>query len=183
MVSLSTVPPTIRRRLVWCGLLLTMAPLWGCSKEIGDPCVLSVDCGIQNNRTCDTSQTGGYCTQGGCTANACPDEAGCFLFEPRVPGCSYDDREAARNSRAYCMRSCDDDGDCRVGYVCADVTQEPWRAVLLDDEEPNPRACIAPASFDEGSRNEDAPICQPTVVGGDLVDAGGSAEPAADAAP
>lgn len=139
----------------------------GCSKKIGDPCTLAADCGIQNNRQCDTAQSGGYCTQIGCSADGCPDEAACFLFGPRIPGCSYDDREPARTSRPFCMRSCDGDGDCRVGYVCADVTQEPWSAVLLDVEELKPKACIVPATFAEGgpTDNEEPAICKPVAPG------------------
>jgi len=135
----------------------------GCSRKIGDPCTLAADCGIQNNRQCDTAQLGGYCTQIGCTADGCPDEAACFLFAPRLAGCSYDDREPARTSRSFCMRSCDDTADCRDGYVCADVTAEPWTAVLLDTEERKPKACIVPATFAEGgvqTESEEPPICR-----------------------
>lgn len=166
---------TLRRQFASrLSLFLLLAGVVGCSKEIGDPCRLSVDCGVQGDRTCDTSQAGGYCTQVGCTKNGCPDEAGCFLFRPRLPGCGYDDREPARTSIPYCMYSCDSDSDCRDGYVCADVTQEPWRAVLLDDEEPNPKVCITPATRIERASDEDAAICQPTVPGADLAGDAGS---------
>lgn len=169
-------------------LVLTAAASWGCSRKIGDACQLSVDCGIQNNRVCiDTDPgVGGYCTQIGCTSNGCPDEAACFLFRPRVPGCAYDDREPARTARAFCMLSCEEDNDCRPGYVCADLTDEPWRTVLLDDEDPNPRACIRPASYELGGLQDEAdepPICAETVPGTDAVaDAGTETDAEPDAA-
>lgn len=145
--------------------LLVSLVCFGCSKKIGDPCTLSADCGIQNNRQCDTAQLGGYCTQIGCTADGCPKEAACFLFQPRLSGCAYDDREPARTSRSFCMRSCRSDSNCRNGYVCEDVTQDPWRAVLLDVEELKPKACIVPATFADTagvSDTADEPaICNP----------------------
>lgn len=185
--------PSSSRTAALLGLLLFAVA--GCSRKIGDPCTLSADCGIQNNRQCDTAQQGGYCTQIGCTADGCPDEAACFLFAPRVSGCSYEDREAARTSRSFCMLSCDDDGDCRTGYVCADVTQEPWTAVLLDTEDPQPKACIVPATFAKGgvqTENEEPPICRPldTDAGasdnadaGEEPDGSGSEAPDADTLP
>lgn len=152
--------------------LVALSALGGCSKKIGDPCTISADCGVTSNRQCDTAQLGGYCTQIGCTADNCPSEAACFLFKARLSGCSYDDREAARQSQASCMKSCDEDGECRPGYVCADVTEEPWQAVLLDTKEIKPKACIVPASFREGGTTDTAEpaICSPV---GPQADAGG----------
>lgn len=173
-------------------LVAGLGVLSGCSRKIGDPCKLSADCGISNNRQCDTAQLGGYCTQIGCTANGCPSEAACFLFGPRIRGCDYDDREAARTSRSFCMYSCDSDGDCRDGYLCADVTQEPWTAVLLDTREVKPKACIVPASFaTAGSLNATEPaVCAPTGAAASETDAGDTAradegddDASADAAP
>jgi hypothetical protein len=153
-------------------VLASVALVGGCSKKIGDPCTLSADCGVSDNRQCDTAQLGGYCTQIGCTADGCPSEAACFLFGPRLGGCTYDDREPARTSRSFCMHSCSSDSNCRAGYVCADVTQEPWTAVLLDVEEIKPKACIVPATFAEGGSTDTAEpaICSPV---GPTADAGG----------
>lgn len=164
----------------------------GCSKKIGDACTLAADCGIQNNRQCDTAQQGGYCTQIGCTADGCPSEAACFLFGSRLSGCDYQDREAARTSRSFCMLSCESDSDCRVDYVCADMTGAPWLAVLLDTEELKPKACIFPATFREGgvSGAEEPDICKPVVTTGtdetdpdDASDAGGTDAEDVDAGP
>ncbi len=174
-------------RLTAAALALSLlAVLGGCSRQIGDACTISADCGVTSNRQCDNSQLGGYCTQIGCTADGCPSEAACFLFRPRLGGCSYDDREPARQSLSFCMKSCEDDGECRPGYVCADVTQEPWTAVLLDTEAFEPKACIVPASFGQGGSNDvgEPPICSsvgPTTEPADP-DAGADG-PSADAAP
>ncbi len=157
--------------------------LSGCSRKIGDPCTISADCGLTSNRQCDTSQLGGYCTQIGCTANGCPGEAACFLFGPRIRGCTYDDRETARTSRSFCMLSCDADNDCRDGYVCADVTAEPWTAVLLDTLEVKPKACIVPATFITAGALEDTEpaVCAPTGSAAASGDAGADDDSAADA--
>ena len=156
------MPPPLRS-LLSLVTLLALTSLAACSKKIGDPCVLSADCGVQSSRQCDTSQPGGYCTQIGCSKDGCSKEAACFLFQPRLGGCSYDDREPARTSKSFCMRSCSGDGSCRVGYICADVTKEPWGAILLDTIELKPKACILAATF--AGVNDDNPepsaICDP----------------------
>jgi len=114
----------------------------GCSKEIGDECVVSSDCSSSGDRFCDTSSRGGYCTIQGCDYNTCPDEAVCVRFftgsfsnkpcDPTVPhdeaGCTLDELCSLVGSCVprsaeirFCMRKCGSDGDCRDGYECRDI--------------------------------------------------------------
>jgi hypothetical protein len=136
-----------------------------CTPAIGDRCGVSSDCSIQGNRTCDTSQPNGYCTILGCTANSCPDNAACVVFGASVLGCAYDDYGApSRTGRAMCLKTCSSDTDCRQseGYVCAQLSQPPWRggppwtAVL--DTNTSQRVCVVAASSTE-VMIQDAAVC------------------------
>ena len=113
----------------------------GCSKEIGDECVVSSDCSPNGDRFCDTSSRDGYCTIQGCDRTTCPDEAVCVRFftgnftnrpcDPTVmfdPACSLDELCSLSGSCVprssevrFCMRKCDDDSDCRDGYECRNI--------------------------------------------------------------
>jgi hypothetical protein len=108
----------------------------GCSKEIGDECVVSSDCDPNGERLCDSSSVGGYCTIQGCDVDTCPDEALCVRFFTgsfvnkqctQQSECSLDELCSLsgtcvpRSSETrFCMRKCDDDSDCRDGYECRD---------------------------------------------------------------
>lgn len=109
--------------------------LGGCGKEIGDACVVSSDCDPNGERQCDISQKEGYCTIQGCDFSTCPDEAACIRFftggfsnktcENSPDECSLDELCdinklcVPRSSEVrFCMRTCDDDSDCRDGYEC-----------------------------------------------------------------
>jgi hypothetical protein len=175
---------------------LVAGGLVGCTPSIGDKCTLSTDCSIQGTRSCDTSQTAGYCTVLGCTADTCPDNAACVEFGASIPGCPYDDyRAPSRTGRPMCMKACGSDSDCRQndGYACLDPRTAPWNAVLLDNARskrvciarPSGSAALAMASF------ADAAVCSPNrppVVdldaavaaqnGGDADDAGEGGEDA-----
>jgi hypothetical protein len=131
-----------------CLVFLIAAATAGCSKEIGDSCVLDTDCDPNGGRTCDLSGQDGYCTVMGCDYDTCPEEAECVSFfmgqfdnEPCTPAtedmpggtndCNPDeicDLEAHCAPRAsevrYCMRKCDSQGDCRDGYECRDLNLE-----------------------------------------------------------
>jgi hypothetical protein len=151
-----------------------LALQWGCTPEIGDKCVLSTDCSLRGDRTCDTSQPGGYCTIQDCRANTCPDDAACVLFNPVVPGCGFNSRTPSRVGRAYCMAYCQDDTDCRDGYVCADPKASPWFGVILD-EDIGKRVCIIPGTVpvaeDAGVSTEPLPVCSPFVLDAGTLDA------------
>jgi hypothetical protein len=82
----------------------------GCSPSIGDPCNTALDCSISGERTCDLARPGGACTVFACEPDTCPDDAVCVRWRP----------DPSRLSFTACMRSCEEDGDCRVddGYLC-----------------------------------------------------------------
>ena len=152
-------------------LLGGAAALVGCTPEIGDGCRVSTDCSIRGDRLCDTSQPGGYCTLFNCRANSCPDETACVLFQTSVPGCAYDDRRPSRTSRSFCTAPCDEDGDCREGYVCRSPGDSPWRAVVLDDRQ-RVKVCLpAPLASGVEAPTVDAPVCRPGTADGGLPDA------------
>lgn len=129
-------------------LTLTMAlslALLGCGAEIGDSCSTNVECSPLGDRICDTSQIDGYCTVEGCDINTCPEEAVCIRFFPTAflsvpcdpktedavgqPGstnhCTQDEIclsggycALRTQERRFCMKSCEDDDDCRDEYEC-----------------------------------------------------------------
>ena len=164
---------------------MALSALAGCTPSIGDKCVLSTDCSIQGDRLCDTSQPDGYCTIFNCTGNLCPDEAACVMFHPNVPGCPYDDRAGlvgSRTARTFCVYRCQKDSDCRSNYVCADPRQDPWRGLILDDNQ-SQKVCIPPdiTNSSTSSQVDNTRVCQPGEPDwGPLVDAGPDAFVAGD---
>ncbi|MBM4395251.1 MAG: hypothetical protein FJ087_06130 [Deltaproteobacteria bacterium] len=81
---------------------LALALCGACAREIGDDCSTNTDCG--ENRICDTSQPGGYCTVTPCRDDSeCPGESICVEFSVDA---------------TYCMRACSDLKPCRVEYEC-----------------------------------------------------------------
>jgi hypothetical protein len=112
----------------------------GCGKEIGDSCIVSSDCSPNGDRQClsPTTEKEGYCTIQGCDFSTCPDEAACIRFftgsfankSCDVEGCSLDElcdlnnRCVPRSAEIrYCMKTCDNDDDCRDGYECRDLAK------------------------------------------------------------
>jgi hypothetical protein len=164
----------LRLGAVFAALLAAAA----CSPQIGDKCQVSTDCSIRGDRLCDTSQPLGYCTQLNCQNSTCADEASCVLFNSAVPGCGYDDRSGpfgSRVARSFCMAKCSSNGDCRDGYVCGDPRQNPWNAVILDDDQ-NKRGCLpVPAEGQDGgsaAAPAAAPVCGPAAPPMSMIDAG-----------
>src|SRR5678816_3404851 len=95
--------------------------LLGCQPSIGDHCFQSTDCSATGERLCDTSQPNGYCTIFNCQPNRCPGGSGCVETNASIFGCDYDDRHApSRLSRQLCLKTCQQDSDCRLGegYAC-----------------------------------------------------------------
>jgi hypothetical protein len=142
----------------------------GCGKEIGDECVVSSDCSPNGDRFCDTSSQGGYCTVQGCNFDSCPEESVCVRFftgnfnnrvcDPTLPphqaGCTLDELCSLVGSCVprsaeirFCMRKCDDDGDCRDGYECRDIARmiehggEPVLDGLAVTEATAPKFCAS----------------------------------------
>jgi hypothetical protein len=135
----------------------------GCQPHIGDKCVLNTDCSVTGTLQCDTSMPGGYCTIFNCGPNSCPNGNACYLFEPEVPGCPYNDRQPSRTAHSFCMEDCNTNSDCRYGYTCADLRQPPWNAILLDDNQ-SQTSCVPNAdpgfvSSSPGANPAPAPIC------------------------
>lgn len=85
-------------------LALLSCLIMACGTEIGDTCASNTECSASMPGTiCDISIPDGYCTLSGCRPNGCPDNAVCINFD---------------EVSAYCMRSCESDGDCRDGHKC-----------------------------------------------------------------
>lgn len=123
-----------------------MVALFGCQPEIGDSCSTASDCSVQDQRTCDTTYPGGYCTVFGCGADTCPEEATCIGFQSVTsvaPECASLSARP-RLQRTACMRSCERNSDCRGGYVCVDLIQSnPWGALVVDRSSDG-RVCVLP---------------------------------------
>jgi hypothetical protein len=148
------------------GLLLLGLFSMGCTPQVGDSCVLSTDCGTTGNLVCDTSAFEGYCTQVDCVPGQCPNNAACILFNPSVPGCGYDDRQAgSRIGEQFCMATCSSNSDCRVGYVCANPIEAPWFADNLDAQQTQQVCIPVPVTGTVGGdsgpmEDPDAQVCQ-----------------------
>ncbi len=153
----------------------------GCSPHIGDHCAVNSDCSLQGNLQCDTSQPDGYCTLFNCTSNSCQNNAVCVAVNASVPGCLYDDYQSpSRTSLNMCLQSCTKNSDCRTseGYVCADPTQPPWNAKVLDTD--FQRACLAMPTYDvDAAALSDAAVCSPGIPPLDASSADGSVDAAA----
>lgn len=125
-------------------LVVALALVVGaCSSEIGDSCTLAQDCSPDGDRICDNFQPDGYCTVQGCDFDTCPGEAVCIKFftgsftnrtcDPATEDiatdmcavdevCALEGHCVPRSAEIrFCMRTCDDIGDCRTGYECRDL--------------------------------------------------------------
>jgi hypothetical protein len=83
-----------RAALLAAGVVFTALGVAGCGHNIGDGCSINTDCSPNNDRTCDLSQPGGYCTIEGCDQSSCPSDSVCvrffpekFLAQPCNPAC------------------------------------------------------------------------------------------------
>ena len=147
-------------------LSLSLPLLGACAAEIGDSCETNIECSANGDRICDTAQTEGYCTIQGCDPDSCPEEASCVAFFPtnmlnRPCDPAREDAVdpavqptndcgageicissgfcalAAQETR-FCMRSCEDNDDCRDGYECR-LTGTNGGEAVLDPERPERR--------------------------------------------
>jgi len=150
-------------------LLALGGALSGCTPKIGDECASSIDCSQQGERLCDTTQKDGYCTIFNCEPDTCPeDEAVCVAFDFRLDQACQgaNDTDWARFGRTFCMAVCEDDGDCRDGYECAN----PDDMLIIDD--PKTRAgdkyCIQKAPAPATPTASVPPICSPDAGDVDL---------------
>lgn len=137
----TTVPPLMQRGSPLARILfLSFLALAGCQPKIGDECVTDLDCSQIGDRTCDTTQPGGYCTQVDCDPTSCPEEeSSCVAFNntPSIVGaCNTPDRVSPFR-RTFCMQTCTEDKDCRPDYECVDLLKpNPWSATVIQDKGP-----------------------------------------------
>lgn len=167
------------------GLSLVVAFLASaCAPEIGDDCVTSSDCVTTDaNRLCISEQLegfpGGYCTVFNCEPGSCPSEAVCVGYRTSLANaeaCS-DATGRARLQRTYCMRTCENDGDCRSGYACIDVAgDDPWGAEVVEtgSRASRTRICAVPYSGPDDAPERESEVCtwQPPVDAGSATDGG-----------
>jgi hypothetical protein len=137
--------PRLPEKLVLLCALAAVAA--GCKPEIGDDCRLSTDCSAAGDRLCDITAPGGYCTVYNCEPGTCPeDESLCVEFGAQrspIEAC-VDKQSPSPYARAFCMATCEEDSDCRDGYVCIDLRKDnDWNALLIDRDRGG-RACMVP---------------------------------------
>ncbi len=159
MLWIRPLMPRPPEKLLLLVALAAFAALSGaCKPKIGDDCKISTDCSAAGDRLCDITAPGGYCTMFNCEPGTCPDgESLCVEF-----GATRDAAEQCQDlaspspyARSFCMQTCDNNGDCRSGYTCADLSKLPndWDAVLIDKGRGN-RACVAPYEKAEAAGDE-----------------------------
>ncbi|HQP36433.1 MAG TPA: hypothetical protein PLI95_14695 [Polyangiaceae bacterium] len=129
----------------WLAAALLVAMLAaGCSPKIGDDCSSSTDCSLRGDRLCDSTQPGGYCTVFNCEPNGCPEESQCVAFQSRLDPVCEDPQTFPRFQRTFCMKRCDDHGDCRGGYDCVNMAAaNPWGASVVDSDPEGTKVCIS----------------------------------------
>jgi hypothetical protein len=142
---------TLLIRILALALLVSFT---ACKPEIGDDCELSTDCAASGDRLCDTTQPAGYCTIFNCEPDTCPEESICVAFQSTpssIDSCS-DPQGTSRFIRSFCMRRCDENGDCRSGYRCYDMNRRdnPYNAVVMErgaqQGQVNGKVCAVPQS-------------------------------------
>jgi hypothetical protein len=159
-------------------VLAALGVLCGCQPEIGDACSNASDCSVQEQRTCDTTYPGGYCTVLGCDADTCPEEAACIAFQSvlsAAPECASP-QVRPRLQRTVCMKKCSRDSECRGGYECVDMSRRnPWAAAVVDPDVSGKVCALAPPPESTG----DSAVCsapvRPPPSSAPLLDAGGDA--------
>lgn len=153
---------SIASRAILCALVAAGAMgVAGCRPEIGDECITSVDCSAQGDRLCDSSQPDGYCTVFGCEPDACPEEAVCIGFGLETDAtCSVEgtDPRWPRFERTFCMLACEEDTDCRDGYVCVHPSERRASSIDIDNELKDSGVCFvaSEATFIEDG---EPPVC------------------------
>ncbi len=137
----------------------------GCTPEIGDECDTALDCSTLGDRLCDITQPDGYCTIFNCEPDGCPDEAACVAFNGELdPACgTADDSQFGRFASTFCMKVCEEQGDCRPGYECVRPNQRFARVVDLETETSNPQDTMVCLAIGETPKVPDEPpgACYP----------------------
>lgn len=133
------------------GVIAVALGLCGCQPEIGDSCQATSDCTDGTDRICDATQPGGYCTIFNCEPDTCPEEAVCVAYRlaPAAVAECNDTQDSARLQRSFCMKTCNEQSDCRPGYVCMDLNgapreENPWAAEVVENY--GALVCVLPYS-------------------------------------
>jgi hypothetical protein len=163
-------------------VLAALGWLCACQPEIGDECSNASDCSVQEQRTCDTTYPGGYCTVLGCDADTCPEEASCVAFQSVLsvaPECASA-QIRPRLQRTVCMKTCARDSDCRSGYQCVDLSRRnPWAATVVD-RRASGKVCALPPPPEPAGESAvcSAPVSPPPLPPlPPAIDAGADASP------
>jgi hypothetical protein len=135
----------------------------GCQPSIGDHCVQSTDCSATGDRLCDnsTGMTNGYCTIFNCQPNRCPGGSGCVVTNISIFGCDYDDRHApSRLSRQMCLKTCEQDSDCRLGEGYACIVPKQYGILVLDNDQTE-KVCLPLTTYNvsDAAIDAEAPVC------------------------
>lgn len=166
-----------RSSFVFALLLPVAALAAGCRPTIGDKCTTSTDCSIQGDRLCDATQPDGYCTIFNCEPGTCPPgEAVCVGFDPELdPACgpTINATKTPRFERTFCMKTCQQDSDCRAGYKC--VPPESHDAQVVDPGALDAKICLAGSPTPTSESKAPPQVCGPADAGLDAepFDAGG----------
>jgi hypothetical protein len=142
-------------------VLAALLVLCACQPEIGDSCSNASDCSVQEQRTCDTTYPGGYCTVLGCEADTCPEEASCVAFQSVISVAAEcaSVQVRPRLQRTVCMKTCSNDRQCRSGYECVDLSGEnPWGATVVDPGTSGKVCVVPPPPAPSG----DPAVCSPS---------------------
>jgi hypothetical protein len=155
-----SVPLRVPHLLLLAGLL---AAATGCAPEIGDDCTTSIDCSQLGDRLCDTSQPNGYCTIFNCEPDQCPEEAVCIGFGTDIdPACQgVEDPRWSRFERTFCMLACEEQEDCRSGYICASPPDRRAISIDRDNELADSKACFPVGTVPEVSTDAAPAVCGP----------------------
>jgi hypothetical protein len=151
---------TLSAATIWLRLafvVLAVLGSVGCKPKIGEDCATSTDCSLSGDRLCDITQPGGYCTVFNCEPNQCPADSACVAFSEGT--CST---ASTRFRRTFCMRTCEDDDDCRGGnYRCLDFTRDPSRRIV--DTNSSARICAVPSTTSAPFGGADGGVIDPPV--------------------
>lgn len=137
--------------------LLALSLAVGCLPKIGDDCVVNNDCSQQQDRLCDTTQPGGYCTMANCEPDSCPEkESVCVAFNNTRSNVGLCDNPGlpSPHRRMFCMATCATSSQCRPGYACVDLgADDVWSAEVIEKDPRSTRVCMVAQSlpeFEEG---------------------------------
>lgn len=142
----------------------------GCGKSIGDSCKSVNECiTTDTNRLCLTQDgegfPGGYCTKFNCGgSNVCPEEAACVAYRYTLSGAGGGEcsevTSLSRLQRTYCMFRCDNNDDCRDGYVCLSADGENPLGATIIDEHAGAKICTLAYDQPANPPERESEVCE-----------------------